>query len=41
MGPMRVRDVAVAQQEMLGLARKLEAEGKLVLMSEKEDDFMV
>ncbi len=41
MGPMRSRDVAQAQQEMLGLARKLEAEGKLVLMSEKEEDFMV
>jgi flagellar motor switch protein FliG len=41
MGPVRVREVTQAQQEVLSLARKLEAEGKLVLMSEKEDDFMV
>jgi flagellar motor switch protein FliG len=41
MGPVRVRDVTQAQQEILGLARKLEAEGKLVLTTGKEDDFMV
>ncbi len=41
MGPVRTREVTQAQQEVLSLARKLEAEGKLVLMSEKEDDFMV
>ncbi len=41
MGPLRVREVTQAQQEMLGLARKLEAEGKLILMSDKEEDFMV
>ena len=41
MGPMRARDVAQAQQEMLGLARKLEAEGKLMLMNDKEDEFVV
>lgn len=41
MGPVRTRDVTQAQQEVLGLARKLEAEGKLVLMGDKEDDFMV
>ncbi len=41
MGPMRSRDVAQAQQEMLGLARKLEAEGKLMLMNDKEDEFVV
>ncbi len=41
MGPVRAREVMQAQQEILGFARKLEAEGKLVLMSEKEDDFMV
>jgi flagellar motor switch protein FliG len=41
MGPMRSRDVMQAQQEILGLARKLEAEGKLILMNDKEDEFMV
>ena len=41
MGPVRAREVAQAQQEILGLARKLEAEGKLVLMGDKDGDFMV
>lgn len=41
LGPVRVREVMQAQQEILNLARKLEAEGKLILAAEKEDDLMV
>jgi flagellar motor switch protein FliG len=41
LGPVRVREVMGAQQEILVLARKLEADGKLVLATEKEDDLMV
>ncbi len=39
MGPVRGRDVAQAQQELLALARKLEAEGKMVLKVEVENEF--
>lgn len=41
MGPVRVREVMQAQQEILTLARKLEAEGKLILATEKEDDMII
>lgn len=41
MGPVRIREVMQAQQEILALARGLEAEGKLILATEKEDDMMV
>ena len=41
LGPVRAREVMGAQQEILVLARKLEAEGKLILATEKEDDLMV
>ena len=41
LGPVRVREVMGAQQEILVLARKLEADGKLILATEKEDDLMV
>jgi len=41
MGPVRVREVMQAQQEILTLARKLEADGKLVLGTETEEDLMV
>lgn len=41
MGPVRVREVMQAQQEILTLARRLEAEGKLILSTEKEDDMMI
>ncbi len=37
MGPVRGKDVAQAQQELLALARKLESEGKMVLKVEVED----
>jgi flagellar motor switch protein FliG len=41
MGPVRARDVAHAQQEILNLARTLEAEGKLILSGGKDEEFMV
>jgi flagellar motor switch protein FliG len=40
MGPVRGKDVAKAQQEIVAVARKLESEGKLVLKSEGEDEFV-
>ena len=39
LGPVRGRDIAQAQQELLTLARKLEAEGKMVLKVEAESEF--
>ncbi len=41
LGPVRSRDVAKAQQEMIAIARKLESEGKLVLKSEGDDEYVV
>jgi flagellar motor switch protein FliG len=41
LGPVRSRDVSHAQQEMLTLARKLEADGKIILKLESGDDLMV
>ena len=41
LGPMRSRDVAAAQQEIVNTARKLEAEGKIVLKSEEEESYVV
>jgi len=41
MGPVRGREVAGAQQEILSLARNLEAEGKVILKLEQGDDFIV
>ena len=41
MGPVRGREVAGAQQEILALARNLEAEGKVILKLEQGDDFIV
>jgi flagellar motor switch protein FliG len=41
MGPVRSRDVAKAQGEIVAIARKLESEGKLVLKSEGEDEYVV
>ncbi len=41
MGPVRGREVAAAQHEILGLARGLEAEGKIILKLEQGDDFIV
>lgn len=41
MGPVRGREVAGAQHEVLALARTLEAEGKVILKLEQGDDFVV
>jgi flagellar motor switch protein FliG len=40
LGPVRSREVAQAQQEILNLARKLESEGKVVLKLETGDEMM-
>jgi flagellar motor switch protein FliG len=41
LGPLRSRDVAKAQQECVSVARKLEAEGKIQLKQEIEDELVV
>lgn len=41
MGPVRAREVASAQGEILALARTLEAEGKVILKLEQGDGFVV
>jgi flagellar motor switch protein FliG len=41
MGPVRMRDVNAAQQELLALARQLESEGRMILKMEVEDDLAV
>ncbi len=41
MGPVRSRDVSKAQQEAVAVARKLEAEGKITLGAESEDEYVV
>jgi flagellar motor switch protein FliG len=41
MGPVRGRDVNTAQQELLALAHKLEAEGKIQLKVETDSDLTV
>ena len=41
MGPVRAKDVNAAQQELLVLANKLEAEGKMVLTMETDNDLSV
>jgi flagellar motor switch protein FliG len=41
LGPVRSREVAQAQQEILSLARRLESEGKVVLKLESGDEMLV
>ena len=41
MGPVRMRDVGHAQQELLALARQLEADGKMILKMEVDDELAV
>jgi len=41
LGPVRTREVTLAQHEILNLARKLEAEGKVILKIEQGDDLLV
>ena len=40
-GPVRGKDVMHAQQEAVTLLRKLEAEGKVILKVEDDDEFVV
>lgn len=40
LGPVRSREVAQAQQEILNLARRLEAEGKVILKLEMGDEML-
>lgn len=41
LGPVRAKDVTKAQQECVAVARQLESQGKLVLKTEGEDEFVV
>jgi flagellar motor switch protein FliG len=41
LGPVRTREVQGAKQEILNLARQLEAEGKVILKLEQGDDMMM
>jgi len=41
LGPVRTKDVNQAQHEIVEAARKLEAEGKLVLSAEAQDEYVV
>jgi flagellar motor switch protein FliG len=41
LGPVRGRDVQNAKHEIVAVARRLEAEGKLVLKQEQEDSYVV
>ncbi len=41
LGPVRTRDVSGAQQELLVLARSLEAQGKMTLKMEGDDELTV
>lgn len=41
LGPVRTREVAGAQQEILNVARRLEAEGKIILKLEQGDDLIL
>lgn len=41
LGPVRSKDVTQAQQEAVALMRKLEADGKVVLRSDGDDEYVV
>jgi flagellar motor switch protein FliG len=41
MGPVRSKEVAKAQAEIVAIARKLESEGKIQLKSEGEDEYVL
>jgi len=41
MGPVRAREVNKAQQEVVAMARKLEAEGKIILKQESGDEYIL
>jgi flagellar motor switch protein FliG len=41
MGPVRSKEVAKAQAEIVSIARKLESEGKIVLKSDGDDEYVL
>jgi flagellar motor switch protein FliG len=41
LGPMRSKDVSMAQQEVITTARRLEGEGKIALKSEQGESYVV
>jgi len=41
LGPVRTKDVNQAQREIVEVARRLEAEGKLVLSAESQEEYVV
>ena len=41
LGPVRSKDVQQSQQESVAVLRRLEAEGKVVLKSDGEDEYVV
>ena len=41
LGPVRNKDVIKAQSEIVTIARQLEAEGKIVLKGEANDEYVV
>ena len=41
LGPVRSKDVNQAQREIVEVARRLEAEGKLVLSAESQEEYVV
>jgi flagellar motor switch protein FliG len=41
MGPVRSREVNKAKEEVVGVARQLEAEGKIMLKPETGDEYVV
>jgi len=41
MGPVRSKEVAKAQAEIVAIARKIESEGKIVLKAEGEDEYVL
>ena len=41
MGPVRLREVEEAQQNIIKVAKRLEAEGKIVLVGKGKDDVLV
>jgi len=41
LGPVRGKDVAKAQAEIVAIARKLESEGTIVLAGEGEDEYVL
>jgi flagellar motor switch protein FliG len=41
LGPVRMKDVGLAQQELLVIARQLESEGRMMLKMEADDDLAI